>query len=71
MKIDLREMIGNELILSSPTPIPYLLMTSMFSIFTLEIKFDFLFFTIIQFICWFYFWQISPLPPEHMFQKMF
>ena len=53
MKRDLREMIGNELILNSPpSPIPYfivyLLMTPMFSIFTLAIKFDYLFFTIFK-----------------------
>ena len=53
MKRDLREMIGNELILNSPPPlfllfIVYLLMTPMFSIFTLAIKFDCLFLTIFQ-----------------------
>ena len=54
MKKDLREMIGNKLILNIPPPPPiskfiiYLLMTPMFSIFTLEIKFDCLFLTIFQ-----------------------
>ena len=54
MKRDLREMIGNKLILNSPPPPPipylivYLLMTPMFSIFILAIKFDCLFLTIFQ-----------------------
>ena len=52
MKRDLREMIGHLLILNSPPPIPYLLvyllMTPMFSIFTLAIKHDCLFLTIFQ-----------------------
>ena len=52
MKRDLRGMIGNLLILNSPPPvrkfIVYLLMTLIFSIFTLAIKFDCLFLAIFQ-----------------------
>ena len=55
MRRDLREMIGNLLILNSPPP-PHslvysrlnMLMTPMFSIFTLAIIFDCLFFIIFQ-----------------------
>ena len=48
-------------------------MTPMFSIFTLAIKFDCLFFTIFQscyFFVGFIFDKLAP-PPEDMFQKMF
>ena len=48
----LRQVIGNQLILSSPPPIPKymicLLMKPMFSIFTIAIKFDCLFLAIFQ-----------------------
>ena len=54
MKKDLRGMIGNQLTLNSPPPLflikfmVYLLMTPMFSIFTLAIKFGYLFLVIFQ-----------------------
>ena len=77
MKRDLREMIGNYLILSSLPPIPmfivYLLMTPMFSIFILAIKFDCLFLTIFQsfhLFVGFIFDKLAP-SPEFMFRKMF
>ena len=71
MKRDLGEMIGNELILNSPPPhslvynLVYLLMTRMFSIFTLTIKFDCLFFTIFQsfhLFIGFIFDKLAPFP---------
>ena len=46
----------------------------MFSIFTLAIKFDCLFLTIYQYFHLFFgfiFDKLAPLPPEHVFQKMF
>ena len=50
-------------------------MTPMFSIFTLAIKFDCLFFTIVQsfqlFVGFIFDKLAPPPPPEHMFQKMF
>ena len=47
-------------------------MTPMFSIFTLAIKFDCLFFTIFQSFHLFAGFIFDKLaPPEHMFQKMF
>ena len=49
-------------------------MTPMFSIFTLAIKFDCLFFTIFQsfhLFVGFIFDKLAPLPPKHMFQKIF
>ena len=77
MKRDLREMFGNELILNSP-PIPqfmvYLLMTPMFSIFTLAIKFDYLFFTIFQSFhlsVGFIFEELAPFPLNICFKRCF
>ena len=81
MKRDLREMIGNELIMNShppPPPIPqfivYLLMTPMFSIFTLAIKFDCLLFTIFQsfhlFVV-FIFDKLAPFPLNICFKRCF
>ena len=59
MKRDLKRIIGNKLILNSPPPIwkfiVCLLMTPMFSIFTLAFEFDCLFLAIFQsfhvFVC--------------------
>ena len=52
----------------------YLLITPMFSIFTLAIKFDCLFLVIFQsfrvFVS-FIFDKLAPPPPEYMLQKMF
>ena len=73
----LREMIDNLLILDSPPPISklivYLLMTPMFSIFTLAIKFDCLFLAIFQSFYLFVSCIFARLasPPEYMFKKMF
>ena len=79
MKRDLREMIGNELILNSP---PYSLVYStfvddtycMFSIFTLAIKFDCLFFTIFQsfhLLVDFIFDKLAPFPLNICFKRCF
>ena len=75
MKRDLREMIGNELILNSP---PYSLVYSIFvddtyvSIFTLDIKFDCLFFTIFQsfhLFVDFIFDKLAPFPLNICFKR--
>ena len=79
MKRDLREMIGNELIMNSPplflsSYIVYLLMTPMFSIFTLAIKFDCLFFTMFQsfhLFVGFVFDKLAPFPLNICFKRCF
>ena len=66
--------VANGIMLMTPmfTFIVYLLMTTMFSIFTLAIKFDCLFLTIFQsFHLFVGFIFDKSAPSEHMFQKTF
>ena len=78
MEGDLKEVVGNYLIVNSPPPsisefIIYFLMKSMFSIFILAFKFDCLFLAIFQSVFRFvscFFDKLAPSLPKYMFQKM-